>query len=167
MGESEGVLNDAATEKAVEAIVEQLASDEPVVLISSFNLYDILRLYDIGFVSVGNENAERWRQTFAIAVQTGGLLEVRRGKETLGFAVCWRTKNPHVSLKKEYPRPHENGNYAYVGWRWSKYGSLPWPKFREHLESTFEGIEFICWHDHRKKARKGRRGRLWVREVGK
>lgn len=175
MGEPESAVEvtpvngtELALAEAAERIVDQIARYEPPLPASVFNIYELLGLYNFGFDRVPKHDQERWTQTFALAVSTGGLYAIRSGQRPLYIAVFWRTKNPHVSLAREYPRPDPTGNYCYLGWHWNE-GKVPGAlrMLRNHMVEACPGIEFVAGHDNRIKLKKRRRGRLWVMEVSK
>jgi hypothetical protein len=171
VGELESeVIPQNGTERALadaaERIVAEVRRYEPALPASRFNVYELLGLYNFGFDRVDRASRERWTAAFALAVNEGGVFAIRSGRKPLYLAIFWRTKNPHVNLDREMPRPDRDGNYAYLGWHWNV-GGVPrvLRQLREHIVNSCEGIEFICGHDNRPKVRKARRGRLWVLEV--
>lgn len=159
---------EAALADAAERIVVAVKRYEPPLPASRFNVYELLCLYNFGFDRVGRLDRERWTQAFALAVSVGGVYAIRSGPTIDYLAIFWRTKNPHVNLAREAPRPDEAGTYGYLAWHWNE-GKVPGVLrlLRDHMIATCPGIEFIAGHDNRQKVRKKRRGRLWVLEVAR
>jgi hypothetical protein len=129
-----------------------------------YNLYDVCRLYEVGLACLPPKEHARWRTTFALAASTQGIWAVADAERIHALVVFWRTKNPHVNLAREYPRPDPAGRFAYIGWAWAQGRFIP--ELRKYLFGKFgHDCDFIAWHDQRAKRKKGSRGRLFTLEI--
>jgi hypothetical protein len=133
-----------------------------VVCAGKYNLYDLFRLYEVGLRSLGSEDFERWRVTFAMAASAGGVWAVLGERDIHALAVFWRTKNPNVALTRDFPRPDPSGTFLYVGWCWAQDWLVR--EFKRFVVATQKEVSFVAWHDQRRK-RKKRRGRLYTWEM--
>jgi hypothetical protein len=159
--ETEGEVALAA---AIDKVVDAMVAPEPA---SSFNIYELLSLFTFGLDRIKPADEERWRLAFSIAASTGGVFALRTGPKIEYLAVFWRTKNPHVNIAREIPKPDPGGNYAYIGWQWneSKIGVKALRKLEAHIARVSVGVEFIAGHDNRARLKKARRGKLIVVKV--
>lgn len=151
--------------KMVDAV--EASPDVPITILcgAKCNLEQLFYLYDIGRGNIDKVDIERWRATFALAASTGGVWAAIAGSDMQALAVFWRTKNPHVDLKREVPRFDAAGNFVYVGWFWSlgDYAN----RVIDYVSKNVDGAEFVAWHDQRSKKKKDKRGQLYVLELPK
>lgn len=126
-----------------------------------YNLYDLCRLYEVGLRTLPAEEHDRWRTTFALAASTGGVWAVLDNQTIYALSVFWRTKNPHVNLRREFPVPDPDGTFLYVGWCWTQ-GWLVRDFKRYIVSGVASGIDYVAWHDQRAKLKRKARGRLFT-----
>ena len=129
-----------------------------------YNLYDVCRLYEVGLKNLHPQEHDRWRTTFALAASTGGVWSIVDYQQIYALSVFWRTKNPHVNLAREVPKPDPAGRFIYIGWCWS--GTRMVPALKKHIFSKFgKDADFVAWHDQRGKRKKKDRGRLFTLKI--
>lgn len=163
MAESETVAEEVAAQEAPQEA--RIVGVPAITYRSSFNLLEILRLYDIGAGLLPKREMDRWRTSFALAVSLGGLWSAQSDGQVEGFAAFWRTKKPYVNLGRELPQPDPEGNYAYICWMW-RFGEFPLARaLQRHVQLVSEGAEFISWHDQRSKTKRRKRSKLWVLDI--
>lgn len=117
-------------------------------------------MYELGLNSLPPQEHERWRVTFALAASAGGIWAIVDPTEIYALAVFWRTKNPHVNLRREFPLPDPTGTFLYVGWCWTRGWFVK--DFKKYLLANATGIDFVAWHDQRRKRKKKLRGTLFT-----
>lgn len=170
MGELEVVSID--TEVVAKALMERIeqaspeakaSTKEEVLCNGRYDLYSLLKMYKLVEGMYPKSEHERWMAVFSAGASTGGVWAVKVAGEFKALAVYWKTKNPHVNLEKEVPRPSSDGNHAYVAFMWSV-GDYAKRVIR-HIRATLPTVEFLSWHDQRKKRGKKRFGQLWVMEL--
>lgn len=157
---------EAVADEAAAAPLALPVAREPLTYRSRFNLRQLFKLYDVGGSLLPRSERLRWLDSFALAASTEGVWSAERGGNIAGLAAFWRTKNPHVNLRREIPEPDLEGNYVYVCWMWSFDEVALAEQLRAHIIRTIPEAEFIAWHDHRTSVKRKRRGRLWVLKVG-
>lgn len=123
---------------------------------SSFNVLELLELYEVGRGFLTPKNHKRWRETFAIGVTAGGVFAGLTGDVVAMLAVFWRTDNPVVDPSIGIPLPKADGHYAYVCWMWNGLGSRAIRALRSHIVATLPGVRFIARHDQRAKVKTAR-----------
>jgi len=144
---------------AAPTMVEEAASAIEVHFESRFNIGQILKLYDKGRSLLTPKNHDRWRDTFAIGVATGGVFVGMDVNEDVGLiSVFWRTDSPNVRMDLRIPEYSEDGSYVYVCWLWNGFGVLGTRALRNHIRTTQVGAKRLAHHDQRKKSKQ--RGRV-------
>ena len=120
---------------------------------SRHSLYELLRLYDAGRGLLRKPDHERWRDTFALAVASGGIYTGSLDGNHGLLALFWRTDNPVVNLEHNVPEPSQDGRYVYVSWLWNSFGVRGLSALKAHLFRSFPGAKFVAHHDQRAKVK--------------
>lgn len=144
--------------EAVEPKVEAPKLGRQFVFSSRFNAAQFLSIYDSGRRLLTAKNHERWRDTFAIGLSTGGLFY---GSDELNnglISIFWRTDSPNVNVRLRVPEYNPDGSYVYVCWLWNQLGLAGMRALRNHIRKTQVGARRLAHHDQRKDSK--RRGEL-------
>lgn len=138
-----------------------IAPERKTLCDGRYNLYDLCKMYEVGLLNLPPKEHDRWRATFAGAASAKGVWAIVDPEQVHALAVFWRTKNPHVNLAREFPKPDPDGRFIYIGWAWADLRAIP--DLKKYLFSKYgKDADYLAWHDQRAKRRKKLRGRLFT-----